>query len=86
MPSPIFSLTVPEKSKTPPKTRLNLDLTPKVRERLDDLQAKTDASSLVEVIRRALAVYDMFLDHERNGGKTVLQNADGSREIVKLLI
>lgn len=73
-------------SPTKPKVRLNLDLSPRVKDQLADLQKRTDAASLVEVIRRAVAVYDMFLDHESNGGKTILQNRDGSKELIKLIV
>jgi len=67
------------------RVRLNLDLSPKVKALLNDLQQRSDATSQVEVIRRALAVYDMFLEHEESGGKTILENSDGSREIVRLI-
>ena len=67
------------------KVRLNLDLSPKVKDQLADLQQRTDAASLVEVIRRALAVYDMFLEHEEMGGKTILENSDGTRERILLI-
>ncbi len=68
-----------------PKVRLNLDLSPKVKEQLSELQTRTDAASLVEVIRRALAVYDMLLDHEAAKGKIILENPDGTRERVRLI-
>jgi hypothetical protein len=67
------------------KVRLNLDLSPKVKDQLSELQTRTDAASLVEVIRRALAVYDMLLDHEATNGKIILENADGTRERVRLI-
>jgi hypothetical protein len=44
------------------KTRLNLEMTPKARARLERLQEKTEAASLTEVIRHALIVYEDFLD------------------------
>jgi hypothetical protein len=68
------------------KVRLNLDISPKVKDQLLDLQKRSDAVSLVEVVRRAVAVYDMFLDHEENGGRTILENQDGTKERVRLLI
>lgn len=68
------------------KVRLNLDISPKVKDQLLDLQKRSDAVSLVEVIRRAVAVYDMFLDHEERGGRTILENKDGSKERVRLLL
>jgi len=46
--------------------RMTLELSPKVRERLQDLSAETD-QSLSEVIRRALAVYDFILTESLSG-------------------
>jgi hypothetical protein len=48
-----------EKKKT---TRLNLDVSPKVIERLENLKKIGDSSSIVEVIRRALALYEFVLE------------------------
>jgi hypothetical protein len=70
---------------TKQKIRLNLDLSPKVKDQLMDLQQRSDASSLVEVIRKAVAVYDLFLEHEEKGGCTVLENKDGTRERIHLI-
>ena len=68
-----------------PKVRLNLDLSPRVKDQLSTLLERTDAASLVEVICRAVAVYDMLLDHEATDGKIILENVDGTRERVRLV-
>jgi CheY-like chemotaxis protein len=44
-----------------PKTRLNLEVPERVRERFDRLHVESEAESLTEVIRRPLAVYDVLL-------------------------
>ena len=62
-----------------PKTRLQLVLPESVRQRLDELAAISGSDSLTEVIRRALAVYDLLLEHRRNGGQTLLQDMDRTR-------
>jgi hypothetical protein len=67
------------------KARLNLELDPAVRRSLDDLQEKSGASSLTEAIRRALALYDMVIDHSARGGKLILRDAEGQDEVVRIL-
>jgi len=61
--------------------RMTLELSPKVRERLQDLSAETD-QSLSEVIRRALAVYDFILTETKRGGNLIIRTPDGEKELV----
>lgn len=68
-----------------PKIRLNLDLTPRAKELLEDLQARTEAASLVEVVRRAIALYDVAVEHAQNKGSFILESADGTREKLRIL-
>ena len=67
------------------KVRLNLDLTQKVKGQMESIQQRTDAASFVEVIRRAVAVYDMLLEHEESGGRVFLVNPDQSKELLRLV-
>ena len=67
------------------RVRLNLEVQQDVKDRLDELQERTHASSLTEVIRRALALYNLVVDHQGDGGKVVLQNRDGSSETLTIL-
>jgi hypothetical protein len=55
------------------KTRLNLELSEDARARLEKLQQATDADSLGEVIRRALALYDVVHTELDAGGKLLLK-------------
>ena len=71
-------------SSAPKKTRLNLEV-PKSRDQLDDLIARSGASSLTEVIRRALAIYDLVLEHSAEEGKIVLRHKDGREEVIRLI-
>lgn len=64
--------------KRPEKVRLNLDLAPEVRVRLEELQMKTSADSLSEVVRRALAVYDVLVTYGGHAPKLMLE--DGTVE------
>ena len=68
------------------KFRLNLVLTEPVKLQLDDLQASSSASSVTEVLRRAIALYHMVTDHLKTGGTIVLRSADKkSEEVIRLL-
>ena len=72
-------------TKTPDRTRLSLDVSPKVREQLDLLETRTEAGSITEVIRRALALYDLVTEHQSEGGKLVFRFPDAEDEILKVL-
>jgi hypothetical protein len=65
------------------KTRLNLELPERIRVRLEDLRTMSESDSLTEVIRRALALYDVVLTStKRDGQKIFLRDKDGTeREI-----
>jgi signal recognition particle GTPase len=56
------------------KYRFNLELTPGAKKQLDNLQKRTEAASITEVIRRALAVYDALEQHKRKNWDIVLRN------------
>jgi hypothetical protein len=65
--------------------RVNLEVHPEVRDNMKSLQKKSKAASLAEVFKRALALYEMVLDHHRAGGKIVFESKDGEREVLKFL-
>jgi hypothetical protein len=67
------------------KIRRNLDLPLQVDERLRLLQDRSDAASLSEVVRRALALYDMATEHIADGGKIILKNKDDTSEVIRLI-
>jgi predicted CopG family antitoxin len=56
-----------------------------VRERLESLREKTDADSLSEVIRRALAVYDFLWSEREKGARLVARGADNKERDLVLL-
>ena len=64
--------------KRPDRIRLNLDMAPEGRARLEELRVKTSADSLSEVVRRALAVYDVLITHGGRVPKLVME--DGTTE------
>ena len=67
------------------KIRLNLELTPKVRKQIKDLQELSEADTMVEVIRRALAVYDLMLNHYSKNGSAILEYEDGTKERLRII-
>lgn len=64
------------------KTRLTLSIPTAVRERLEELQSATGAESMTEVIRRALAVYEVLIDARVLGEKVVVKTKKGERELL----
>ena len=64
--------------------RLNLEIGKEVRERMEELMDETGARSLTGVVSRALAVYDFLCMQKKKGGKILIQDDDGTRELVLL--
>ena len=72
---------IPKKTKV---KRLNLELAMNVRARMELLRDETGAHSLTEVISRSLAVYDYLWTQKKAGAKLLMQDSDGTRELVIL--
>ena len=69
------------------KYRFNLELTQGAKKQLDELQKRTEAASLTEVIRRALAVYDALEQHIADDWKVVLRKkGKNNTEIEKVVL
>lgn len=66
--------------KKPKRVRLNLELSETVRKNMDKIRDDTDADSLSEVIRRALALYDFLVHRKAEGCEVVLRNKDTGEE------
>ena len=56
------------------KYRFNLELTKGAKDQLEELQRRTEAASLTEVIRKALAVYDALQEHTATDWDLVLRH------------
>ena len=69
-------------AKKNPTSRLTLEMAESVRKQLEHLRDQTNADSLAEVIRRALAVYDLLRKATHDGGKIVIETETGQRELV----
>jgi hypothetical protein len=65
-------------------SRLTLEMALGVRKQLEHLRDRTQADSLAEVIRRALAVYDYLHAEKEKGAKLILKVDGGERELVLL--
>lgn len=63
---------------------LAIEMTKDTNQRLERLQQRTGACSQVEVIRRALAVYDYLWQEMDTGGKVIIDREDEQREVVIL--
>ena len=73
-------------TQTPPeRVRLNLELSRQVYDQMQTLQKRSDAASLTEVIRRALALYDAITEHLSEDGRIIFRHKNGSEENVKLI-
>ena len=62
-----------------------MDVSPKVKDQLTDLATRTEAPTLTEVVRRALALYDLVVEHQDEGGSLVFRDSDGTEEVVRVL-
>ena len=65
--------------------RLNLALNPEAKDELELMRQKTGKSSLVDVLRAALAVYKIIVDHQSEGGRVVFRHADNSEETLRFV-
>jgi hypothetical protein len=74
---------VPRRPKTVPTTRINLEVIEPVRQRLERLQKRSEADSMVEVIRRALAVYEVLWEAKDEGASVIVRSSEGEeREVI----
>lgn len=63
--------------------RMNLEMSPQVREKLERLSEATD-ESLSQVVRRSLAIYDLLLS-ETDAGGTIVIRRDGTEKEVMIV-
>jgi hypothetical protein len=63
-------------------TRLNLDISPVMRERLERLKTATDARSMVEVIAWALATYEKLVNEQAAGSEVVIRNGGSEKGLL----
>lgn len=66
------------------RIRLNLVVSRQIKDRVERLQALSEATSITEVIRRALAIYEELLQIRQEGGQLVVEG-DGERQILRFI-
>ena len=69
----------------PARVRLSLDVSHDVRDSLNRLAQVTDSHSITEVIRRAVAIYDIIVEEQAKGTKLVFRQRDGEEETIRVL-
>lgn len=75
----------PNKKNPAEKVRLNLEFAPQIYEQMQAVQQRSHAASLTEVLRRALALYDLVTEHLVDGGNVVLVDGKGKQEKIHIL-
>ena len=63
---------------------MNLEIAPGTKVKLDRLMEQSEADSMTEVVRRALAVYDLILGHHLSEGEIILRSGDGTEKRLAL--
>lgn len=66
--------------------RLNLEVSPEIKAKLEELRDRSGATTNVETFRKALSLFDQVVDHVQAGGRLVLVDKDGKEERIRLLI
>ncbi|VTT99056.1 unnamed protein product [Gemmataceae bacterium] len=62
--------------------RLNLAISPATNDRLDRLQTATDARSRLEVISRALAVYETLVSEHEGGAEIIVRKKGREQQLL----
>lgn len=65
--------------------RLSIDIIPEAKEEIDRLRVKSRANTLSELFRRAMALYELVIDHQAAKGKIIFESADGKQETLRVL-
>lgn len=67
------------------KFRLNLEFPIEIEKRLKDLKQRSDSSTVTEVIRRSLALFNLYLNQTEAGKAVIFRDPSGSEETLKIL-
>ncbi|UQA61423.1 hypothetical protein [Polyangium aurulentum] len=77
---------MPRRASEEPKVRLNMELPERLRNRLEQLRVIAEADTITEVVRRALALYDVLMSAmKERGEKVILRGADGAERELFIL-
>lgn len=75
-----------EKDNLSGRVRFNLEVANSVAEKIKDLQARTASESKTEVIRKALALFHLFVEEREAGTSIIFRRRNGKEETLKVLI
>ena len=67
------------------KRRVQFDFSQRSVEHLEYLRKITDAASWAEVVRRALGLYEVFVEHRNSGGSVIFRDSSGAEREILLL-
>ena len=73
---------MPRAKRSEGRFRLNLEMPESVRDKLESMRRRSEADSRTEVIRRALALYDLLLEHSQQGSSIIVRTKDGKEKEV----
>ena len=80
------SIKLQEKSRNTQKVRVQLDLTLRAMNLLNELKDKTDAVSNAEVIREALKLYDGLITEVERGSDFLIRDKEGNLSTFKIFL
>ena len=70
---------------TTERVRLNLVVSPQVKERIERLQEAHDGATITEVVRRALALLEDLTEVRREGSRLLIESSSGEIEKLRIL-
>jgi hypothetical protein len=75
----------PASAKTQGTKKKNLSLTDASLNAIEILKASTDAATAAEIVRRALAFYEMAVQRQKAGDRILFRGPDGTDTAVVIL-
>ena len=60
---------------------LHIDITQEAKDKLDDLQKRSGSASTLEVIRKAIALYDLAITHKSQGSQFFVKENESYQEV-----
>ena len=68
------------------KVRFNLELAKSVADQIEDLQTRSNSETKTDVIRKALALFNLFIEEREAGTSIVFRRKNGGEETLRILI
>jgi len=65
--------------------RLNLTLNADAKNELEILKTKAQKSSFVDVLRAAITVYKVVIEHQEAGGRVIFRKQDNTEEVLRFV-